>query len=165
MFLRFNVSDNQITLNNQKEKNDFEILNDARADTLIEIDPYLISLAKKRSRIDFQGELNQLIQDIHFTKIDTPTSRPHPDYSKLSFLAPETCYDFSKITPLQREIFDQVLQLQGQEKLDPKNNDADKTEILKNFQWDTCVLNADQKGILRNFWLKTMMCLPKIALT
>ena len=37
-------------------------------------------------------------------------------------------------------------------------------EFLQNFSWDTCVLNADQKGNLNNFWLNTMMCLPNIVL-
>ena len=41
-----NLSDNQITLNNQTELAHFEILNEAQADNLIEIDPQLISLAK-----------------------------------------------------------------------------------------------------------------------
>ena len=72
-----NLSDNQITLNNQTEIAHFEILNEAQADNLIEIDPQLISLAKMRNPDDFEGELNQLIQDFHFKKIDTnrsPTS-------------------------------------------------------------------------------------------
>ena len=140
-----NLSDNQITLNNQTKIAHFETLNEAKADNLIEIDPQLISLAKMRNLDDFEGELNQLIQDFHFKKIETPTGCPTPDYSKLWFPTPETCHDFSNLTPLQREIFDQILKLQRQEKLDPKNNEADKLEFLKNFSWDTCVLNADQK--------------------
>ena len=55
------------------------------------------------------------------------------------------------MTPLQREIYDQILQLQRQEKMDPKNNEADKLEFLKKFSWDTCVLNADQKRQLAEF--------------
>ena len=99
-----NLSNNQITLNNQTEKAHFGTVNEAQADKLIEIDPQLISLAKMRNPNDFEGELNQLIQDFHFKKIDTPTGRPPPDYSKLSFPNPETCYDFYNLTSLRREI-------------------------------------------------------------
>ena len=74
-----NLSGNQITLNHQSEIAQFEILNEAQADNLIEIDPHLISLAKICNPDDFQGELNQLIQVFHFKKIDTPTGRPPPD--------------------------------------------------------------------------------------
>ena len=38
-----NLSDNQITLNNQTEIAHFEFLNEAQAESLIEIDPQLIS--------------------------------------------------------------------------------------------------------------------------
>ena len=139
------LCDNQITLNNQTEIASFEFLKKAQADNLLEIDPHLISLAKMRNPDDFEGELNQLIQDFHFKNIDTPTGRAPPGYSKLWFPTPESCNDFSELTPLQREIYDQILQLQRQEKMDPKNNEADKLEFLKNFSWDTCVLNIDQK--------------------
>ena len=104
-------SDNQITLNNQTEIAHFEFLNEVQADNLIEIDPQLISLAKMRNPDDFEGELNQLLQDFQFKKSDTPTGRPPPDYSKLWFPTPETCNDFFNLTPLQKEIYDQISQL------------------------------------------------------
>ena len=104
-----------------------------------------------RNPSDFEGELNQLIQGFHFKKIDTPTGRSPPDYSKFWFPTPATCNDFSNLTALQREIYDQILQLQRQEKTDPKKNDADKTEFLEKLSWDTCVLNTDQKRQLEEF--------------
>ena len=64
-----NLSDNQITLNNRTEMAHFEILNKTQADNLIEIDPQLISLVKVRNPDDFEGELNQLIQDFHLKKL------------------------------------------------------------------------------------------------
>ena len=35
--------------------------------------------------------------------------------------------------------------------MDPKNNEADKLEFVKNFSCDTCVLKADQKRQLEEF--------------
>ena len=146
-----NLSDNQLTLNNQTEIAHFEILNEAQADNLIEIGPHLISFAKIPNPTDFENELNKLVQDYHFKRIETPTGRPLPDYSKLWFSTPETCTDFSNRTPLQREIYDQILQLQRLDKIDRKNNEFDELEFLKIFLWDTCVLNADQKRQLEEF--------------
>ena len=91
-------------------------MNKVQAVNLIEIDAQLISLAKMRDPDDLEGELNQLIEDFHFQKIDTPTGRPPPDYSKLWFPFSEACNDLSILTPLQREVFDRSLQLQRQEK-------------------------------------------------
>ena len=73
-----NFSDNQTTLNNRTKKAHFEFLNEAQADNLVETDPHLISLAKMRNWDDFEVELNRLIRNFHFNKIDTnrsPTSR------------------------------------------------------------------------------------------
>ena len=106
-------------------------MNEAQADNLIEIEPQLISLAKMRNQDDFEGELNQLIQDFHFRKIDTPIGCPPPDYSKLCFPTPETCNDFSNLTPLHREIYDQILQFQRKQNMHPKNNVADNFQFLK----------------------------------
>ena len=58
-----NLSDNQITLNIQTEIAVFERLSKTQANNLIQIDPQLISLAKLRNPDDFEGELNQLIED------------------------------------------------------------------------------------------------------
>ena len=96
-----------------------EILIEAQADNLIEIGPQLISSEKMLNLDDFECELNQLIQDFHFQKIDTPTGRPPPDYSKLWFPTPETCNDFANLTSLQRDVYDQFLPHQRQEQMDP----------------------------------------------
>ena len=104
-------------------------MNEAKADNLIASDPQLISLAKMRFLENFGDELNQLLHGFHFHKIDTPTGLLNPDYSKLWFPNPETINDFSNLTPLQREINDQILQLQRPKKMDPEINDANKLEF------------------------------------
>ena len=47
----------------------FEILKNEHADILIENDPQLFSLAEMRKPGDFEGELNQLIEDSIFRKL------------------------------------------------------------------------------------------------
>ena len=84
-------------------------------------------------------------------KVDTPTGRPPPGHSKLPFPTGESCNGFSNLTLLQRKFRDQILQLQRQEKMDPKIIDADSLEFWKKFSSDTCVLNADQKRQLGEF--------------
>ena len=98
-----------------------------------------------RNPDDFEGELNHLIQDFHFKKSDTPTGCPPSGLLDLWFPTPETCNFFSILTPRQREIYDQILQLQRHEKFYPKINEADKLEFLKYILWENCVINADQK--------------------
>ena len=106
-------------------------MSESQADYLLEIDPQLLAIAKMRKPDDFENELNQLIQDIHFQKFDFDNGRPPPDYSKLWFPTPETCTDLSKLSPLQREFYDQILQLQRCEKINAKTNSHDRQEFLK----------------------------------
>ena len=146
-----NLCDHQITLNCKTVIGFFEILTESQAEHLKEIDPQLISLAKMRNPDNFENELNQLIHDVHFEKIDTNTGRPPPDYGKLGFPTPETCSDLSDLTPIQREIYDQILQLKRLEKRNPKINPEDREAFLKQFKWDTCVLTAEQKQKLEEF--------------
>ena len=146
-----NLFDSEITLNSKKQIAHFEILSESQADYLLEIDPHLLALAKMRNPDDFENELNQLIHDIHFQKFDTDKGRPPPDYSKLWFPTPETCTDLSNLSPLQREIYDQILQLRRCKKLNPKTNLHGRPEFLKKFAWDTCVLSADEKSKLEDF--------------
>ena len=54
-------------------------------------------------------KMNKLIHDAHFKKHDTLTGRPPPNHEKLWFPTPETCSDLSDLTPLQRDIYDQIL--------------------------------------------------------
>ena len=107
-----NILDKQFTLNNQKEKTHFEVLNVAQVDNLIDVDPQLIWFAELQNQDSFEGELNQLFQEFDFQKNETLTGCPAPDYSKLRFPFPETCNDFSKLLSLQRDISDQILKFQ-----------------------------------------------------
>ena len=107
-----NLCDHQITLSNKTIEGYFEILTESQTEHLAEIDPQLISLSKLRNSDDFENELYQLIHDVLFKKHDTLTGRPPPNYEKLWFPTPETCSDLSDLTPLQRDIYEQILQFQ-----------------------------------------------------
>ena len=85
-------------------------MNEPPVDNVTVIDPRLSSIAKMRNRDISEGEVNQLSQDFLFEKIDTPKGRPLLDNSQLCFPQPETCIDFSNLTPVQTEMSDHFLQ-------------------------------------------------------
>ena len=66
-----------------------------------------------------------------------------PEYEKLWFPTPETCPDPKSLSPLQREIFEQLLKLQKMEKLDPTGNHQDKFAFLSKFPWEKSALNDE----------------------
>ena len=134
-----NVTEHPITINSRKEVGRFSILSTEQADQLIQIDPQLITLAKSRKKDDYFAELNQLIQDFTQHK-PGQTRRPPLEYNKLWFPTPETCEDPSILPLLQQEIYDQILNFQKLEKVDPRSNEEDRKFFLSKFR-DGCDQN------------------------
>ena len=60
---------------------------------------------------DFKTEVNQLIQNAIANPKRQPTKNP-TEYNKLWFPTPEICTDVNLLSHLQREILDQILNLQ-----------------------------------------------------
>ena len=63
------------------------------------------------------------------------------------FPTPETCPGPTNLSPLQREIFEQLLKLQEMEKLDPKGNHQGKIIFLSKFPWEKSGLSDERKAI------------------
>ena len=61
------------------------------------------------------------------------TKRPPPEYDKIWLLTPETCQNPKNLPPLQRKIFDNIVDLQKRDHLDPQNNQQDKKTFLAHF--------------------------------
>ena len=55
---------------------------------------------------------------------------------------------------MQRDIYDQILQFQRLEMMNPKVNADDRDAFLKKFTWESCVLTADQKQKLEEFLIE-----------
>ena len=61
---------------------------------------------------NYLTEINQLIQVTDTPKRKVQPAKPAPECEKLWFPTPETCPDLTNLSPLQREIFEQLLKLQ-----------------------------------------------------
>ena len=66
----------------------------------------------------------------------------------MCFTTPETCPDPTNLSPLQREIYEQLLKLQEMEKFDPKGNHQDKITLLSKFPLEKLTLSDQQKAIV-----------------
>ena len=137
-----NLTDHPITVPYNTIIANFEILNTAQAEKLINIDPQLIALAKMRNHDNLEAEINQLVQT---EVIGSPKSRPKPEYDKLWFPTPETCSDPENLSPLEREIYDQISYFKSLEKIDPKIDPSQKEKFLENFNWENSVLELNER--------------------
>ena len=125
----------------------FEILSQSQADQLIQIDPQLIALAKVQDPNNLENGINQLVQMNCSEKM---SSRPPPEYGKLWFPTPETCFNPESLPPLQREIFDQIKHFQTLESINPKSSHDDREKFLENFKWEQSILTREQKSEVEN---------------
>ena len=148
-----NITDHSITLAKDTEVAKFSFLTSEQAENLQQIDPELIALAQMQSETKDIVEINQLIQD--FTKKgQKQPARPAPEYNKLWFPTPETCTDPANLSPLQREIYDQILRFQKIEKQNPIENDIDRNNFLQRFPWEKSKLSAEEKLIVENLLIE-----------
>ena len=132
-------------MRNKTEIGRFHILTSDQAKNLFPIDPSIIELARMKNSEDVKAEINQLIQ-ITIANPERQPTKPPPEYNKLLFPTPETCTDVNVLSPLQREIHDQILNLQELEKNDPSSSTKDRETFLRQFDWDNFVLTDNQKS-------------------
>ena len=138
-------ADDLVTLPNKTEIGRFHILTSDQAENLFPIDLSIISLARMKSSEDVKAEINQLIQNT-IANPERQSTKPPPEYNKLWFPTPETCTDVNVLSPLQREINDQILNLQQLEKIDPSSSTKDREIFLRQFDWEDSVLTDNQKS-------------------
>ena len=141
-----NITDHPITINKDEEIAKFSFLTSDQAEKLLEVDPQLINVAKMSE--NYLTEINQLIQVTDTPKRKSQPAKPAPEYEKLWFPTPETCPDPTNLSPLQRDVYEQLLKLQEMEKLDPKGNNQDKITFLSKFPWEKSALNDEQKAVV-----------------
>ena len=75
-------------------------------------------------------------------------AKPVPEHEKLWFPTSETCPDPTTLSYLQKEIFEQLQNLQERQKLDPKGNHQDEITFLSKFLCEKSALNEKQKVVL-----------------
>ena len=97
-----------------------------------------------------EAVLNQIFQD--------PTAKSDRRW----YPTPETCDDPSKLNKIEKRIYEEIVKLREQEKLDPTTNEEQRHEFLANFQWEQSILARTKSSKLRPYWLSTMTSSPGI---
>ena len=119
-----NITEHQVTIIEGKVIDKFSTLTSDQAENLEAVDPQLINVAKMSG--NYFTEVNQLFQVRDTTNRKTQPSILAPNFEKILFPTPETCPDATNLSPLQREIFEQLLKLHEMEKLGTKGYHQDK---------------------------------------
>ena len=70
---------------------------------------------------------------------------PNEKTDRRWYPTPETCDDPSKLNNIERRIYDEIVKLRTDEKLDPTSSEEQRQEFPENFKWEQSILNPHEK--------------------
>ena len=92
-------------------------------------------------------QLNQISQ--HPDETETVLNRIFRDPTAKSdrrwYPTPETFDDPSKLNKIEKRIYDEIVKLREEEKLDTTAIEDQRHEVLANFQWEQSILNPQER--------------------
>ena len=127
-----NPLDYQITINVGTPVASFKIMTPKQANNLQPMTNHQLNLISQYP--DYaEAVLNQIFQD--------PTTKSDRRW----YPTLETCDDPSKLNKIEKRIYDEIVKLRAEEKLDPTASDEQRHEFLANFQWEQSILSLHEK--------------------
>ena len=123
-----NPLDYQITINVGTAVASFKIMTPKQAINLQPMTNHQLNLILQYPD-DAEAVLNQIFQD--------PTAKSDRRW----YPTPQTCDDPSKLNKIEKRIYDEIVKLREQEKLDPTASEEQRHEFLENFQWEQSILS------------------------
>ena len=133
-----NVLPHKVTVQKNSVIARITILTPKQAEYLQPINPQLLSNY-------FNQNINALIQDSEI--------KVSPSTDELWFPTPENCSNPGTLTGIEKRIYDEIVQLKKEEKLDPISNALDKQKFLAQFPWKNSVFNSEQRRAVENLLL------------
>ena len=127
-----NPLDYQITNNVGTPVASFKIMTPKQANNLQPMTNHQLNLISQYPD-DAEAVLNQIFQD--------PTTKSDRRW----YPTPETCDDPSKLNKIEKRIYDEIVKLRAEEKLDPTASEEQRHEFLANFQWEQSILSLHEK--------------------
>ena len=104
----------------------------------------------------FPDEANNVINQLFQEPSATKDKRWYP--------TPETCDDSDKLNKIERQIYDEIIQLREAEKLDPTCDDDQRQTFLKNFSWDNSILTEQEQQRIEALLVKYHMIFARHCL-
>ena len=133
-----NVLPHKVTFQKNSVIARITILTPKQAEYLQPINPQLLSNY-------FNQNIIVLIQDSEI--------KVSPSTDELWFPTPENCSNPETLTGIEKRIYDEIVQLKKEEKLDSISKALDKQKFLAQFPWKNSVFNSEQRRTVENLLL------------
>ena len=129
--LAIKLNDHALTFTKKIRVAVFQFLSRQDENELIVVGPETLALNKMRDG-DGLHEMKKLLR-VGKTKRGREPKRPPPEYDNIWFPTPDICQNPGNLPPLQRTVFDNIVEIQKRDLLDPQNNEHDKKTFLAQF--------------------------------
>ena len=127
-----NPLDYQITISVGTAVASFKIMTPKQANNLQPLTNHQLNLITQYPD-EATAVLNHIFQD------------PNEKTDRRWYPTTETCDDPSKLNKTERRIYDEIVKLWTEEKLDPTSSEEQRQEFLANFKWEQSILNFHEK--------------------
>ena len=147
--LAVNAHDHSITFPKKKQVAVSQFLFPKEEEKLIETGAKLLTLNGTKNG-EVLNQINQLLRVGKNRRVRQP-KRPRHENHKIWFPTPETCQNPEDLPPLQTKFFDNVSDFQQRDPLNPQSNENFQETFLKQFDWTTSSLSAEQISQMQLF--------------
>ena len=113
---------------------DFKILTPEQIKHIQPVDPALLSFMIQHEETT-EAHINELLK----------VPQQNPEQKTYWFPTPDEPGDPTTYTPIQQRIYQELLELQELEKLNPNDDDTSRKTFLSNFDWSDTTLGPDER--------------------
>ena len=126
------------------------------------IDPKVLEIAKKYANGN-KKEMDKLLTSLYsLDEEGTVTGSlnamgpdtPVVEGREFWFATPETCDDPSKLSKVEKRIYEAIKIFKELERLNPQNSETERLDFLSKFNWENSILNDEEKAKVEELLVK-----------
>ena len=152
-----NLAGNPVTINPKTSLGKFKVLSPQQIEFLTPIDPQVLAMVNEKSSTRDEADRilsavygmshkihkedrQNVVGSINFIEQEPEGER------EFWFATPETCDDPSRLSKIERKIYDKLAEFKKLEQRNPQASEEERKEFLSNFIWEESILSPECKA-------------------
>ena len=151
-----NLAGNPVTINPKTAVGKFKILSTQQIEFLTPIDPKVLAVVNEKSNtrdeaVRVLSAIYGMSHKIHRQKrknvVGSINLLEEPEGTReFWFATPETCDDPSRLSKIERKMYDQLVEFKKLEQRNPQTSEEDRTCVLSKFNWENSILPPEHRA-------------------
>ena len=151
-----NLAGNPVTINPKTAVGKFKILSTQQIEFLTPIDPKVLAVVNEKSNtrdeaVRVLSAIYGMSHKIHRQKrknvVGSINLLEEPEGTReFWFATPETCDDPSRLSKIERKMYDQLVEFKKLEQRNPQTSEEDRKYVLSKFNWENSILSPEHRA-------------------